>query len=417
MLTDVELIQDNTLLLNGSSPYDDPPKVPPVYNDFNTGSRYIDSHYHLKKDDIDFPLGIINFIDGSVYDRGDRLSTEMVAFTISLLNRETRNKPHAWRSLGSIPNFKRVDHKGPDEKTIDYHHIMDKLLEDIRKVQTTTSGVLWPLMFNNKFYMIRLKPYQLCVLGDTPGHNAQVGKYKSPAAKRLCRYCDILKLKLHDPWTTVNLVSRDDVIGWQNNPAALKENCYKKVNNAWNSMCFGGCPYGIHGCVPGEIVHALQLGLIPRVLEGLFITKALTLPEQKQIVDMHVMNENNDLLNDVAVDPDEQTDSTADKIKKGAFGGQNGREVNYISKKLGIEGKHQSNRDMPPLNFSQGITNRSKTTASEQQGIMFLTHLILCSTYAVQTGGIMNRIPHAKFSGYITLMEHLLCFEELLKTT
>ena len=190
MLTDVELIQDNTLLLNGETPYADPIKKPPMLDYFNTRSRYIDAHYHLKKEPIDFPLAIINFIDQSVYDRDDRLATEMVAFTISLLNRTIRNKSHAWRSFGSIPNFKRVDHKGADEKVIDYHLIMVKLLDDIHCVQSSTSGILWPLMYKNKFYMIRLKPYQLCVLGDTPGLNLQTGKFKGPMGSSICRYCD-----------------------------------------------------------------------------------------------------------------------------------------------------------------------------------------------------------------------------------
>jgi hypothetical protein len=47
------------------------------------------------------------------------------------------------------------------------------------------------------------------------------------------------------------------------------------VDNAWRHLEFGGCPYGIHGCVPGEIVHALQLGVMTMTVDGLFFTKAL----------------------------------------------------------------------------------------------------------------------------------------------
>ena len=166
MLTDVQLMQDRCLLMNGPSPYSDPDKKPPIFDDFNTGSRYVDAHFNLKQDDIDYPLGIINFIDASVFDRGDRLSTEMVFFTILLLNRETRNKSHAWRSLGSIPNFHRVNHKCADQKVIDYHQLLGVLLEDIKLLQQTTAGILWPLMYAGKFDMIRIKPYQLCVLSN-----------------------------------------------------------------------------------------------------------------------------------------------------------------------------------------------------------------------------------------------------------
>ena len=423
MLTDVELVQDNTLLLNGDTPYANPIKKPPIYQDFNTGSRYIESHYHLKKDEIDVPLGIINFIDQSVYDRGDRLATEMVAFTLALFNRATRNQPHAWRSLGSIPNFKRVDHKSADEKAIDYHLIMVELLADIHTIQSSTSGVLWPLMYNKRFYMIRLKPYQLCVLGDTPGLNAQAGKFKGPQGSSICRYCDSPKNQMSDPWHRGRLVTQSDVIGWQANPVLLQQHSYKKVDIAWNYMCFGGCKYGIHGCIPGEIVHALQLGIMPRVVDGLFCTKADTVDQQKAKAKakskLPVTEESRASLKNVVeeISKKNKQDDTKERIKNGAFGGQAGREVNYIAKRLGREGQHQSDRDMPSLNFSQGITNRSKTTASEQQGIMFLTNMILCSSYALKEGCIMDRITGDKLDGYVNILELLLCFEEFLKTT
>ena len=186
-------------------------------------------------------------------------------------------------------------------------------------------------------------------------------------------------------------------------------------------MCFGGCQYGIHGSVPGEIVHALQLGIMPRVIDGLFCTKALTADQQKaesKAKSKHsAIVEAPESLIEIAAEPPQKTATTKDIIKRGAFGGQAGREVDYISKLLGREGQHQSDRDMPPLNFSNGITNRAKTTASEQQGIMFLTHLILCSTFALKKGCIMDRMSSEKLEGYVIIMENLLCFEELLKTT
>jgi hypothetical protein len=275
MLTDVQLMQDKCLLLNGPTPYSDPVQQPIFFDDFDTGSRYIDSHFHLKNDPIDYPLGIIHFIDSSVFDKSDRLSTEMVAFTISLLNRETRNKAHAWRSLGSIPNFNLVDHKSADEKIMDYHALLYELLREIHFLQRKVSGILWPLMVGGKFYMIRIRPYILCVLGDTPGQNTLTGKMKGSKAKALCRYCDIPKVDLSNPWHKGKLTTSAHIMNIQDDPISLKALSYKKVDNAWRHLGFGGCPYGIHGCVPGEIVHALQLGIMPMTIDGLFFTKAL----------------------------------------------------------------------------------------------------------------------------------------------
>jgi hypothetical protein len=111
MLTNHDIVKDSSFLFPGGSPHSDPPKKPTKYRDLDTGSAYLDAHYHLKKDIIDLPIGIVTFTDSSVYDKGDRLSTDMVAFTLALFNRETRYKPEAWGALGSVPNFKSVDHK------------------------------------------------------------------------------------------------------------------------------------------------------------------------------------------------------------------------------------------------------------------------------------------------------------------
>lgn len=57
-LTDQVLSNDNTLLLNGNTPYDDPQLTEDyVIDDFNTGTRYVEAWKHKKQDPIDFPLG------------------------------------------------------------------------------------------------------------------------------------------------------------------------------------------------------------------------------------------------------------------------------------------------------------------------------------------------------------------------
>ena len=130
-------------------------------------------------------------------------------------------------------------------------------------------------MFGGKFYMIRIRPYILCVLGDTPGQNTLTGQMKGSKAKCLCRYCDIPKAELSNPWYKGNLTTRLWIMNMQNDAEQLKDLSYKKVDNAWRHLDFGGCQYGIHGCVPGEIVHALQHGIMPMTTDSLFFTKAL----------------------------------------------------------------------------------------------------------------------------------------------
>jgi hypothetical protein len=66
-LTNEELVNDDTLLLHGSTPYDDPVlQKDYTINDFNTGARYVNAWIFKKDDDIDFPLGEI-FLSTSLY--------------------------------------------------------------------------------------------------------------------------------------------------------------------------------------------------------------------------------------------------------------------------------------------------------------------------------------------------------------
>jgi hypothetical protein len=105
----------------------------------------------------------------------------------------------------------------------------------------------------------------------------------------------------------------------------------------------------------------------------------------------------------------------ADLIRNGVFGGDYARKVDLISVKIGTQLSRQSDRNICRVNFPKGIMNRAKTTASEQQGLTFLMNIILCSSWALQTEGLHPRLGDARIGGYISIMESLLCLEELLK--
>jgi hypothetical protein len=450
MLTDCELMQENNLLINGNSPYDPPNPFPDVLNDINTGQRYIDAYEYLKKEPIDFPLPILEFIDASHFDVGDKLSTEMVAFTLGLWKRATRYQSNAWKSMGSIPNFKKTDHKSADEKVLDYHHILKEIKKDFRHVQQA-GGLLFPMKWKNKYYMVRFIPYVLAILGDTPGQNATCGKMKSPSAKRLCRYCNIVKSQLSNPWKTSNLVTKDMVRKWQAHPSDLKRFSYKQVDIAWNDLCFGGCPYSAHGNCPGEMVHTLQQGMMPTTLDGLFCCKAIsaeawkkeekekraltrTKPVSREDNDEDSTDDgeedddddddedgrNDDDLLELVADAEKEQKKREDKeqrIRSGVFGGILGSEIDYITRRIGRELQHQSDRDLPIVHFASGIITRSKMGASEQQGVCLLVLFLLCSTYAVSEGKIKNKLGDIRLGGYITLIEGMITLEELMKST
>jgi hypothetical protein len=442
LLTDDGHMQDCNLLINGKSPYDAPHPFPDNLNDINTGSRYIESYNHLKKSDIDFPLGILNFIDASNFDRGDRLSTEMVAYTITLFNRARRYQSSAWQSMGSIPNFKKTGHKSADQKVLDYHFILSFILGELESIQKC-GGLLFPLKWQGKYHMVRFIPYILALLGDTPGQNALCGKMKSPSAKRLCRYCDIKKQHLSNPWIKSKLITKKMVANWQLKPLQLKEHSYKKVDIAWNRIGFGGCPYGAHGNCPGELLHTLNHGMMPVTMDGLFCCKAISAAARKEELKKQKASdkekasneENNEEEDDDSDDDEEEEDDdllelVADaakqekirqtreiRIKNGVFGNSLGLEMNYITLRVGRELQKQSDHDLPSVYFAGGVITRSKVAAHEQQGLCLLVLIVLCSTYAAEEGGISTKLGGHLLGGYISLLEALITLEEVMKST
>ena len=96
-LTNRDLVNDKSLLIPGATPHDDPPAVPPShFDDVNTGTRFLKSWTSMKKEDIDFPLGDMFFVDKSHLDVNGRLCAEPVNHTFTLVKREARNQSDAW---------------------------------------------------------------------------------------------------------------------------------------------------------------------------------------------------------------------------------------------------------------------------------------------------------------------------------
>ena len=416
-LTDQELANDDTLLLNGKTPYEDPAlEEDYVIDDFNTGSRYIEAWNYKKEDPIDFPFGDIFFVDKSVYDCNDRLSCEPVMHTNSLVKCSTRNKAEAWMSLGYIPQNKSLGHTTYASKLADYHECLAHILGDYIDIQHNTAGILWPLAYKGKMYMVRFRPYVLTVLGDTPGQNVMCGKMSM--CNRLCRYCDIEKHALSDPWAESEpmTVSRQSKI--QESAELREEYCYKEIDVFWNRADFGNDPLGIHGNVPGEILHAYMKGIVLRVHECIVASPRLSAKAQKkdnrsvrQQANEETIADNDSAAHDVVpVAPKQE-----DLVKAGVFGGKMGKMIDAISIVLGEQIAHQSDKNICRMHFPQGLMTRSKTTASEQQGLTLLMSIILSSTWSLQMGGLQNRLGDLRTGAYVKIMENLIMLEELLK--
>ena len=416
-LTDQDLANDNTLLLNGATPYDDPVvEEDYVIDDFNTGSRYIDAWTYKKEDPIDFPLGDIFFVDKSVYDCNDRLSCEPVMHTNSMVNCSTRNKSQAWMSLGYIPQNKSLGHTTYASKLADYHECLAHILGEYIDIQNNKAGLLWPLAYKGRMYMVRFRPYVLTVLGDTPGQNVMCGKMSM--CNRLCRYCDVEKDSLSDPWAESEPMTVARQLKIQESSELREEFCYKEIDVFWNRADFGNDPLGIHGNVPGEILHAYMKGIVLRVHECIVASPRLSAKAQKkdnrsvreQAHEVNLAADHSTVHDVVPAAPKQE-----DLVKAGVFGGKMGKMVDAIAIVLGEQISQQSDKNICRTHFPQGLMTRSKTTASEQQGLTLLMSIILSSTWALQMGGLQNRLGDLRTGAYVKIMENLIMLEEVLK--
>jgi hypothetical protein len=108
-----------------------------------------------------------------------------------------------------------------------------------------------------------------------------------------------------------------------------------------------------------------------------------------------------------------------DLVTSGVFGGPMSNQVNYISRRIGREMQHQSDRDFPRMTFTRGITKRSKINASEEQGVMLLFLIILASTFACvdHKDSLLSQLGDDRLGSFIWIFENLLGFEEVLKGT
>lgn len=419
LLTDQDLVNDKTLLLNGQTPYHNP-HLPDDYviDDFNTGTRYIQAWENKKLSDIDFPLGEVFFVDKSVLDCNDRLSLEPVMHTNSLIHCAARNQCSAWRNLGCLPQFRGLGHLDYEHKLSDYHECLSHILGEYVELQKNKAGLLWPLSFDGKLFMVRFRPYALTVLGDTPGQNQMTGKMTK--CNRLCRYCDVEKEDLSDPWFEPEPMTLELQKKIQNSEALRAEYCYKKIEVFWNQVDFGNDPQGIHGNVPGEILHAYMKGVNLRCHECIVVTPSLSASARK--TDKRLLKQNEACAYGNQPDYDQnrtfknpESPTQDELLKIGVFGGMMGKMVNAISIVLGEQLAHQSDRNICRLYFPQGIMTRSKTTASEQEGLTFLMAIILASTWSLQDGGLRDRLGDKRIGAYVKILEHIVCLEELLK--
>jgi hypothetical protein len=197
----------------------------------------------------------------------------------------------------------------------------------------------------------------------------------------------------------------------QNTKDFPKMYSYHRVDRCWDRLNFGNPNECIDTNVPCELLHVFQKGILVYVLDVLLTSKSCSVASRKEEHArlLRIETKAKGVLTEEQV--------LAYRISDGVFGGKWTLCMDNLSRELGRLITKQSDRNLPRTHFNQGIVNYSKTTASsEQQGILLLFNIILCSTWAMEKDdGVAFRLGLGKTGEFIQILERLLCLEELLK--
>jgi hypothetical protein len=394
LLNDTDLMNEENLLISKDLLFETNIKARskiPVLNDIDTGSVYQTASNlmtDITKKEILCP--IIFFVDKTHTDVHGRLCIEQIRFTLGIFNRNTRNKPAAWRTLGYIADQSALPAKSSQIKSQDYHHMISIILKEFKDAQR--ESFQWQLHFNDsEFVDVHFIIPVLFLIGDTEGHDKMAGRYLSRnRIKRLCRYCDISYDDSDNPdfeytysnhdlleYTTDNTTKED-----------LKNMSIHGVTNAWKEIIFCDPVRGLFGALCADILHCIQHGLFEYALQALFDRK------------------------EIKTDHQYDSDATIDEFeysKKNLFSKEYSIHFDGLTKRYGKFLLHQSDRDLGRTHINTNYLSVANKNAHEMSGIIIVFLVIFTSSEGTNKLDLLMADKGA--ANFIHLFENLLLLE------
>ena len=307
-------------------------------------------------------------IDGAVTGQFDKLQVEALKMSLGILTNKARMKEYAWRSIGLVPNYAKVDSRGkkifrdsghmaaqglfeqedaddegafvgPEgdiDKAADYHEILAVLLESVKEL--IAEGMVMDIRYRGNLHknceLVFFMPFVKCD-GDEGDKLCLSFRSRGKHVQQLCRYCKCPTNETDDvlanhPYKTESELKK---LYERGDTERLRQQSQICAENAFHGIRFGlHDKRGIHGGTPWEILHAVLLGVFVRVRDCFF----------------------------------QQLGKTSAAAE----------EANALSKLLGALLDHQSERDKPRVKFMNGI-HKGKLMAKEFTGVMLIMSAIL----------------------------------------
>ena len=411
LLTDPRF-EDKDYLFHGDNPLAPPPDSIDYVADLNTGDAYLSTYEDLVTESNQALLPTPLYIDGAVTGQFAELPITALKITLGIFTREARDREHAWRIVGYVPQVRKQQGRGKklfteskhlesldvmvlagegeqaeqdsesseeeDDglavKAQDFHTILSAILESYVKLQCT--GFIWDLVYKRKAYKgIHFLPFVPFIKCDTEEGDMLSGKYQTRTknVKHLCRYCHCPTQMADDPRASYPPKTQPAIekLILTKNLTKLKAISQQYIKNAWYDIQFHTAnTAGIHGACPSEMLHAILLGIF-KYLRDIFFDR---------------MGTSSALAED----------------------------INALATMYGKLLTRQSDRTLPSTNFTKGI-RKGKLMAKMYRGVLLIIAAVLRSEKGAAL--LMKRRKFGKESGlhdWCLLTELLLEWEAFL---
>ena len=278
LLSDRELNTLDKLVVNRDDPFTryEPPDG--RVGESLSGSWYRNAWTHMEEStNCTFMIPIILYIDETKMAVNGRMSLFPVQMSLAIFTEETRRSSRAWRPLGYIANeeyfFSPAELKVNDTgvKSERFHRQLEAILKSFKRAQAPGALSNIPLQLGPHVKNVNLYVPLQFIIGDVKGGDQLASRvdYRQKACTRLCRTCDVSTLNAGNTNLRCNRIRQAHIQTHIANQslAELKKLDQHPGFNALYSIDCGNDPYGVFSMIHTEGLHAIEVGLIPYMLE------------------------------------------------------------------------------------------------------------------------------------------------------
>ena len=320
---------------------------------------------------------IIQWIDRTSVSGNDRFSLKPYMFTPAIFTEPFRRTIKAWGFHGFLPKVKlssaqnQMQQQGvPIRK---YHKQLRKVLETFRTANDRLRNITLPLG-PTKNISVNVVTCILFVIQDMQEGDMLCGRYGNHAKgiQRHCRACDVNYENLDNTRLQCTYLESDFMhdIAVNSDDDTRKRWSQHRVKNAFRFVPMADSLRGILGSSPVDTMHCFRKGMIEQVT---FL-----------------------VLSNVPVSKKAALDRLAIQFHK----------------------RHRQTyrKQYPATDFSNGITNLTKISASERYGLVFLFVILFQyeEGWAILDDALYSRDRNATLASVLQLFEGMLCFDAWL---